>query len=82
MRRILHLGFISWIIAFPIGIVVAYFFTTQGLSLALNQQLVYQFTPTGAAVWLVIITLLAIIASTLPARGAARISVRESLAYQ
>jgi len=32
--------------------------------------------------WFVIITILAILASWLPARGATRISVRESLAYQ
>ena len=76
------LGVMSWLVALPLSIIVAYFFITKGLSLALNQQLVYQFTPVGAGVWLVIITLLAIIASALPARGAARISVRESLAYQ
>jgi putative ABC transport system permease protein len=75
------LGLISWMIALPLSIPIAYAFTTQGLSFALNQQLVYQFTPAGAVIWLVIITLLAIFASALPARGAARISVRESLAY-
>ena len=75
------LGLISWMIALPLSIPIAYFFTTKGLSLALNQQLVYQFTPAGAGLWLVIITMLAIIASALPARGASRISVRESLAY-
>jgi putative ABC transport system permease protein len=75
------LGLISWLIALPLSIPTAYFFTTQGLSLALNQQLVYQFTPAGAGLWLVIITMLAIFASALPARGASRISVRESLAY-
>jgi putative ABC transport system permease protein len=75
------LGLISWVIALPLSIPIAYFFTTQGLSFALNQQLVYQFTPVGAVLWLVIIMLLAIIASALPARGASRISVRESLAY-
>ena len=75
------LGLISWLIALPLSIPIAYFFTTQGLSLALNQQLAYTFTPLGAGLWLVIITLLAIVASALPARSAARISVRESLAY-
>ncbi len=75
------LGLISWLIALPLSIPTAYLFTTQGLSFALNQQLVYQFTPAGAISWLVIITILAIVASALPARGAARISVRESLAY-
>jgi putative ABC transport system permease protein len=77
----LLLGLLSWMIALPLSIPAAYAFTTQGLSLALNQQLVYQFTPIGAGLWLVIITMLATIASALPARGAARISVRESLAY-
>ena len=75
------LGLLSWSIALPLSIPAAYFFTTQGLSLALNQQLVYQFTPVGAITWLVIITVLAIVASAWPARGAAKISVRESLAY-
>ena len=77
----LLLGLLSWMIALPLSIPTAYAFTTQGLSLALNQQLVYQFTPTGAGLWLVIITMLAIFASALPARGASRISVRESLSY-
>ncbi len=75
------LGLISWIIALPLSVPVAYFFTTQGLSFALNQQLVYTFTPTGAILWFVIITLLAVVASALPARGASKISVQESLAY-
>jgi putative ABC transport system permease protein len=75
------LGLISWLIALPLSIPTAYVFTTKGLSLALNQQLVYQFTPAGAGLWLLIITMLAIFASALPARGASRISVRESLAY-
>ncbi len=77
----LLLGLLSWMIALPLSIPIAYAFTTQGLSLALNQQLVYQFTPVGAVLWLVIITMLAIFASALPARGASRISVRESLSY-
>jgi putative ABC transport system permease protein len=75
------LGLLSWLIALPLSIPIAYGFTTQGLSIALNQQLAYQFTPTGAILWLVIITMLAMVASAIPARGAARISVRESLAY-
>jgi putative ABC transport system permease protein len=69
------LGWISWLIALPLSIPAAYFLATQGLSFALNQQLSYRFTPEGAIVWLVIITLLAIVASSLPARSAARVSV-------
>jgi ABC-type lipoprotein release transport system permease subunit len=51
------------------------------LSFALNQQLVYTFSPSGALIWLVVITFLAVFASSLPARGAAKLSVNESLAY-
>jgi putative ABC transport system permease protein len=75
------LGWLSWFIALPLSIPAAYFLTTRGLSFALNQQLVYQFTPAGALVWLFVITILAVLASSFPARGAAKVSVNESLAY-
>jgi putative ABC transport system permease protein len=76
------LGWVSWLIALPLSIPAAYLLATQGLSFALNQQLAYRFSPEGPLAWLVIITLLAVLASALPARSASRISVRESLAYQ
>jgi len=75
------LGWVSWLIALPLSIPAAYLLATRGLSLALNQQLSYQFTPIGALIWLLLITILAVIASALPARSAARVSVRESLTY-
>ena len=76
------LGLISWLIAWPLSIPAAYGLATQGLSLALNQQLSYNFSPFGAVVWLAIIIVLAVIASLFPARSAALVSVRESLSYQ
>jgi len=75
------LGWTSWLIALPLSIPAAYLLATRGLSLALNQQLSYRFTPMGAVIWLILITLLAIAASSFPARSAARVSVRESLTY-
>lgn len=75
------LGWMSWLIALPLSIPAAYLLATRGLSFALNQQLAYRFSPQGALIWLVIITLLAVLASTLPARSAARVSVRDSLNY-
>jgi ABC-type lipoprotein release transport system permease subunit len=45
-------------------------------------ELVYRFTPAGMLYWLAIITVLSVAASWFPARGATRISVRESLAYE
>ena len=77
----LILALIGWLIAIPISIPIAYLLATRGLSLALNTQLAYRFTPVGLALWLGVVIVLAVFARALPARGAARISVRESLSY-
>ncbi|MFN2235295.1 MAG: ABC transporter permease, partial [Anaerolineales bacterium] len=75
------LGWLSWLVALPLSIPAAYLLATRGLSFALNQQLSYRFSLDGALLWLVIITILAVVASSFPARSAARVSVRESLTY-
>ena len=77
----LILGWLSWLIAFPLS-VPAGALMTRALSTALGSEIVYHYTPQGAGLWLAIITVLAALASWLPARRAARISVRESLTYQ
>ena len=77
----LILGWLSWLIAWPLSIPAGELMV-RGLSAALGSQLVYQYSPTGALIWLGIITVLAAAASGLPARAASRISVRESLAYE
>ncbi len=78
----LLLAIIGWLVAIPLSIPVAYLLATRGLSLALDTQLSYRFTPDGLILWFLVITVLAFVAAALPARGAARISVRESLSYQ
>jgi putative ABC transport system permease protein len=40
------------------------------------------FTPTGLFVWLGIVVVLSIIASIMPARNAARLTINEVLAYE
>jgi putative ABC transport system permease protein len=75
------LGWLSWLVALPLSIPAAYLLATRGLSFALNQQLSYRFSFDGALLWLLIITILAVIASSFPARSAAKVSVRESLTY-
>jgi ABC-type lipoprotein release transport system permease subunit len=52
------------------------------LGQSFNLDILYNYTAAGPIMWLVIITVLSVFASILPARGATRISVRESLAYQ
>jgi len=77
----LILGWLSWLIAipltFPAGQLMVF-----ALGNAFQLDMVYHYTPAGQILWFIIITILSIIASWLPARGASRISVRESLAYQ
>jgi putative ABC transport system permease protein len=77
----LTLGLLSWLIAVPLSIPASYLMT-QALAAAVQNEIIYYYTPTGAFYWLAIITLLSMAASWLPARGATRVSVRESLAYQ
>jgi putative ABC transport system permease protein len=78
----LILGLLSWLLAIPFGIPAAYFLTTQGLTGALDDEIIYRFSPFGLVSWLIIVVILAIAASWFPARSATQISVRESLAYQ
>jgi putative ABC transport system permease protein len=77
----LILSWLSWIIALPLSIPGGWLMA-QGLGTAFDITFVYRYTPVGAFYWLGIITVLAIVASWFPARGAIKISVRESLAYQ
>jgi putative ABC transport system permease protein len=77
----LILGWLSWLIALPLSIPAGKIMVSA-LGDAFQIELVYNYTLVGAIMWFFIITVLAIIASWLPARGATKISVRESLAYQ
>lgn len=77
----LLLGWLSWLVALPLSI-PAGSFLTNGLSAIMDGELSYAYSPGGMLYWLAIVTGLSIVASILPARGATRISVRESLAYQ
>ncbi len=77
----LILGWMSWLISLPLSLPAGRIMV-QAIGNAFQFDMVYNYTPVGATLWFVIITILSILASWLPARGATRISVRESLAYQ
>jgi ABC-type lipoprotein release transport system permease subunit len=54
----------------------------RSLGLAMfGATLDYRYAWSAVAVWLVLILVISAVASILPARGATRISVRDSLAY-
>ena len=78
----LIIGLISWvcgtILAFPISTLLT---NAVNLSLfgAFSQ---FTFTPIGIVIWLGVVVALSVIASVMPARNAARLTIREVLAYE
>jgi putative ABC transport system permease protein len=75
------LAWLSWLIAVVLSIPAGYGFT-QVLSEVADNDIIFKYTATGALYWLVMVTVLAVIASWFPAHRASQISVRESLVYQ
>lgn len=75
------IGVISWLlgalIAYPLGRLLS----AQVGTLFLGEPARYEFSVQGALLWLGITLLLAALSSFLPARGASRLTVRETLAY-
>jgi putative ABC transport system permease protein len=78
----LIIGLISWVLAalasFPITLLL-----NRIISLAIfNSPSSFLLNPLGFAIWLGLILILAALASILPARNAARLTIREVLAYE
>jgi putative ABC transport system permease protein len=74
-------GLLSWILAVPIS------FGTGGLLVKVLGQVVgvalrYYFSFAGIWIWLLVVTVLSLLASWLPAMRATKISVAKSLAYE
>jgi putative ABC transport system permease protein len=75
------IGFISWVLggllAFPFSILLL-----ELMAVAFSAPVEPVFTPQGYILWLGVVLALSIIASVLPARNAARLTIREVLAYE
>jgi len=76
------IGLISWLlgclVAFPISKLLF-----DVISMAIfNSTSPFSFTATGPLIWAGLVTLLSILASVIPARSAARLTIREVLAYE
>jgi putative ABC transport system permease protein len=77
----LMLGLLSWVQAIPLSMIAAQYFV-KVLGDALKFPFFYIYSYEGVAWWLMIIIVLSIFASWLPARSATQISVQQSLAYE
>ena len=86
MRTVIAEGFVIGAISFVLAIVLSFPFTyllSYIISVALFETPIkVSFTITGYAIWLALIIVLSVIASILPARNAARLTIREVLAYE
>ncbi len=76
------IGMLSWLfgvlLSFPISTVMS-----NAINLSLfGAPAAFTFTPTGIILWLVLVLLLSVLASVMPARNAARLTIREVLAYE
>ena len=77
----LLLGTLSWAQAVPLSYIGGKFFV-DALGGVFSLPFLYRYPPSSAITWLVIVVVLSLVASWLPARRATQISVRESLAYE
>lgn len=78
----LMIGLISFfwasILSFPISFVLLRMISTAMLDVAMPLIITWQ----GFALWLVVVVILSAVASVVPARSAARLTIREVLAYE
>jgi putative ABC transport system permease protein len=76
------IGGISWIL----GVIISFpitFLLSDIVSLAIfNSPIAVHFTYQGFGLWLLVVLALSAVASVLPARNAARLTIREVLAYE
>ena len=77
----LLLGVASWLVAIPLAIVAGQWFV-DNLNETIDFNGAYYFADHSVWIWLAIVVSLSLLASWLPARRAAALSVRESLAYE
>lgn len=74
-------GVLSWLVALPISLLFSQPLAATLGHVMFGATLDYQYSWPAVGIWLGVILVISVLASILPARSAARISVRDSLAY-
>jgi putative ABC transport system permease protein len=78
----LTIGVLSWGLGVALAVPLAWGLGRAiGITL-LGLPLAWVFSATGAVAWLIAVLLLSLVASTLPAWNASKVSVREALTYE
>lgn len=78
----LLIGIISWLMALPLSVPFSLGFDALLGQAFLDKPLVFTFSPLGPIFWLLIVVVISVIASLLPARRAVNMSIRETLSYE
>jgi len=78
----LLIGIISLVLAVPISVPLSLLFSSMMGQLFFGKSLTFILSPFGLIIWLVIVVVISVIASLLPAYRAMKMSVRETLAYE
>ncbi len=78
----LFIGLISWGLAVVLSVPFSYLLSGIVSRAIFNTPIRVVFTPTGFGLWLGLVAVLSTLASVVPARNAARLTIREVLAYE
>ena len=76
------IGVISWVLGAILSIPFTYLLSDIVSQAIFNSPISVLFTFSGFVIWLLVVLVLSAIASILPARNAARLTIREVLAYE
>ncbi len=76
------IGFISWLFAIGLSLPISFGLLYIIANALVNASLPLVITAQGYVIWLGVVLALSVVASMLPARNAARLTIREVLAYE
>jgi putative ABC transport system permease protein len=76
------IGLITWVLAIGLSFPVSRLLLRIISEAMMGSRMRLAFTPLGIYIWLVVVIVLSFVASILPARNAARLTINEVLAYE
>jgi putative ABC transport system permease protein len=76
------IGLMSWVLGTALSFPITSLMSNAIIEALFGATAKFTFTPAGVILWLVIVLVLSVLASVLPARSAANLTIREVLAYE
>ena len=76
------IGLITWFLAIGVSFPISKLLLNIIADSMMGSSMDLTFTPIGVFIWLGVVILLSIVASIIPARNAARLTINEALAYE